>query len=486
MSLRDKTISGVIWSGLGTLGSSAVGFIIMMILARYLTPEDFGVIEIIISIVAISEVLVDCGFSQAIIREKSLSDKELSTVFHLNVLIAAILYSIFFFVAPILTSFYEAKSDFTIIFRVLSLKMILDSLSVTQIANCTRKMEFKTISIATFVSIVLASVLSVVGVKMELGIWAIVIYYLSLSFFKAVLIYAKTRWAPSLCFEWGVIKKYFGFGGTIMSIQIIDKAITSIESLSVGRVFSKTQLGLFSQARKFDAMVIQTMLSVVQKVCYPALAQVEGDERLKTAYKTIMQMAMWVICPIALFSLFNAETFMAVVFGEQWIDAAVYLRIFSMHSLIIPLFFICWNVFLVKGETKLLFKITVFKQSFRLIVLAITLHLGLEAVALGIVLVMIVTSLVYIFYGGKLIDYKLFDIIKDNMSTFLCSFFAVVSSSIVVRIMIGTGGTQLILFVLQASIAFCVYLLLSKTSKNYAYQQLMSIGKVYIKKILRK
>lgn len=486
MSLRDKTISGVIWSGLGTLGSSVVGFIIMILLARYLTPEDFGVIEIIIAIVAISEVLVDCGFSQAIIREKSLSDKDLSTVFYLNVLIAIILYSIFFFVAPILTSFYEANGDFTIIFRVLSLKMVLDSLSVTQIANCTRKMEFKTISIVTFVSIVLASVVSVVGIKMELGIWSIVIYYLSLAFFKTVLIYVKTRWTPSLCFEWGVIKRYFGFGGTIMSIQIIDKAITSVESLSIGRIFSKAQLGLFSQARKFDAMVIQTMLSVVQKVCYPALAQLEGDERLRMSYKTIMQMAMWVICPIALFSLFNAEMFMAVVFGEQWIEAAVYLRIFSIHSLIIPLFFICWNVFLVKGETKLLFKITVFKQSIRLIVLAITLNYSLETVALGIVLVMIITSLVYIFYGGKLIDYSLFDILKDNMSTFLCSFIAVLISSIVGRKTVGVEESNLIVFLFQVSIVFCVYLFLSKTLHNYAYQQVVSIGKGYIKKILHK
>ena len=478
MGLRTDTIKGVIWAGLGTVGSGIIGFLITIILARFLTPEDFGLIEVILSFVVVSEVLVDCGLSKAIIRDKEISQIDLSTVFYLNTIIAALLYAVIFVSAPFIADFYSTNQEFVILLRVLSLKILLDAISFTQIALCNRNMRFRGLSIITVISMFLSSLVSLAFIYCGLGIWALVAYYLMLSFFKTLLVNIWMRWRPTLAFDARKAKDFIGFGGPLMVVQVIDKLVSSGESLVVGKVYSKSDLGYFSQARKFDALVIQTLLGIVQKVTYPALSKTKTEEQLTIGYRGVMQVCLWAIMPVACFTFLNAETFMCTIFGPQWGASAEYLRLFSIFSLIFPLHSICFNIFLVVGETKQLMYISILKQCIRIVVILVTIKIGLYYFTVGIVAVMFLTSMVYIYYGSKLIHLPIKFLLTDNINTGICSILSVGLAKFISS-MIGFDG--LVEFLVIFVLSILLYWLLNMLLKNNAYKLIIQILKNSIK-----
>lgn len=476
MGLRQKTVNGILWTGLGTVGSGVIGFVVTMFLSRHLTPSDFGLIEIILSLVIIFEVLIDCGFSQALIKEKNVTQRDLSTVFYLNMLMALFLYLCIFLVAPYVAQFYTSGADFELVLRVLSTKIIFDALAICQTANCNRLMRFGFLAKITIISMIFSGLLSVIAVYLGVGIWAIVIYYLGLSFLKCLFLIFFNRWHPSLEFDKSKIKYYLSFGGYLMILKIADKVITSIESLCVGKTYSKADLGLFSQARRFENLIIQNMVSIVQKVTYPALSKISSEERLRSSYEDVMRITVWVILPIAMYMFFYAETFLYVVFGKQWVIAAPFLRLFSIFSMLDPLYEICWNIFLVKAKTKKLMYIGLCKQTIRALVLFVTLQYSIIWFTVGIVMVMFIASLVYIYFSGELIRYPMRKMFKDNFGTFFTALICVGISKFTLAFT-PLSTISLTLFFISFFISIFSYIIVSCIVKNRASNVVISIGK---------
>lgn len=466
MDLKRKTLIGFLWQSAGTVGSGLIGLLVTMLLARHLSPQDFGLVEIILSFVFISEVLVDSGFSQAIIREREISSSDFTAIFGINLFIAGIIYTLLFFLAPSIAIYFNATESFTILFRVLLLKILFDALSICQIAECTRRMRFDVISQNSIIAMLIAGILSIVAVLCGAGIVALIVYYLSLSICKAILINARIRLRPAFDFCFPRLKRFFRFGANIMFTQILDKGITSVESMCIGGVYSKTDLGIFSQARKLDALVIQTLFGVVQKVTYPALAKIGSETNLKAGYRSLMQLCLWVVFPIAIFMFCNPEVVICSFFGDQWVPAAPFLRLLSIYSMLYPLQSVGMNIFLVKNETKLLRNISIVKQIVRVITIICMLRFSIMAFTWGIVANALLGAVLFIIYGGRIIDYRLMTMIRDNIKTILTacvlggvSYYCchLSSFSSIVDLLIIGGG-----FVL-------LYLIASSLLKNQAY-----------------
>lgn len=463
MSLRNKTITGIIWTSLGTFGSGLVGFLVTIVLARFLSPNDFGTIEIIMSVVVLSEVLVDCGFSQALIREKEVSQRDLSTIFFLNLATAAILYGIIFLCTPLISSFYGIKNDFDIIVRILSFKIIIDSLAICQIANCMRTMQFQTLAKISFLSTIIAGTLSLVSIFCGAGIWGLVIFNLGFSFAKTVSILFLLRWSPTLEFEFSRIKYYLNFGGALMVTRIVDKAISTVETLSVGKAYTKTDLGLYAQAQKFNSLIVETLLGIVQKVTYPSLAKVDSEERLLIGYKDIIRICMYALSPISMFLVFNSREFMTIFFGDQWVDSAFFLRLFAITGLFAPLNTICFNIFLVKGKTKQLLKILSYAQIVRLFMIILLVQFDLKIFALGVMTIFILKALLLISTSGKMIKYPLTEIFLDNGKTIISSFLGVALSSLITSLW---GMSLHISFVISFILSIGLYITLNRIFHN--------------------
>lgn len=422
MNLKKETFIGFLWQSVGTVGSGLMGLLVTILLAHHLSPQDFGIIEIILSFVVISEVLIDSGFSQAIIRERELLSSDLTAIFCINLSIAIVIYIILFCFAPYISTYFNTKQSFVYIFRILCLKVLFDALSISQIAECTRQMRFNIISQNSIIAMLIAGILTVASVLCGAGIMALVIYYLSLSICKAILINVRMRLRLAFDFCFPRIKRFIRFGTNIMFAQILDKTITSVESLCVGKAYSKSDLGVFSQARKLDNMIIQTLLAVVQKVTYPALSKVNSQQSLRNGYKSLMQLCLWVILPIAMFSFWNSDIVICSLFGDQWLPAAPFLRLFSIYSMLIPIQSVMMNVFLVNNKPVLLRNISVVKQIVRVLTIIIMLRFSMMAFTWGVIANALFGGAIFIFYGGRLIEYNIFSLIKDNYKTLITTF----------------------------------------------------------------
>lgn len=476
MSLRTRTFISFLWQSAGTLGSGLVGLIVTMVLARNLTPQDFGTIEIILSFIVISEVLTDSGFSQAIIREKNITNSDLTGIFLINIIISFTIYLALYISAPFISSFFNTTSDFPFTFRILCLKILIDAFAISQIAECTRQMRFDIISQNSIIGMFFAGTTAILMALNGLGIWSLITYYLLLSFCRTILINIRMKWKPASKIQFSRMLNFFKFGGNLMLVQIIDKGITSIESLCVGKVYSKSELGIFSQARKLDNLIIQTLLGVVQKVSYPALSKVENFEALKSGYRSIMQLCFWVILPISMFSFFNPDIVICSLFGDQWLSAAPFLRIFSIYSMLIPLQSIGMNIFLVKNRAGLLRNLNLFKQGIRIIVILTFIHLNILIFTYGVVGVALIGALLYLFYSGRLINYTIPQIILDNYKTFVTSLVLGVFSLMLRPIL---SSSYLISFFIVGGLYTIFYVCISYMLKNEAFTIAISLIKEF-------
>ena len=471
--IKDQTIEGLLWSATGTLGSGFVSLVITMILARLIEPKDFGIIEIVLALVILTTVCIDSGFTEAVIRDKNATQRDLSSVFYFNLGISVFLYLTLYFAVPLLASFYKLQS-IVLLSRVMFLKLIFDALSMIQLANCYRLLHFKPPAKASLFGMILAGILSIISAYKGLGIWALVINTVGFSIFKSLFLWIYVQWIPSLEFSKNSIKRYFNFGGGLLAFSIIDKIVTNMESLLIGKVYSRSDLGYFSQARKFDSLIVQTIVGVIQKVTYPSLVQVnETESLLKEGYRKVMRISMFCLVPLAFFLFVSAESFMGTVYGEKWISAAPYLRAFSVLSIIFPLYSICINIFKVKGYSFRLLQLSILHQSVRVLVIILLLRKGVLVLTWGIVASMLFGATLFIPSGGKLINYNLIDISKDLTKTFLCSMISAGLVYFIARYFVRLD--IMFLFAIQGIVMFISYWVLNILCKNNDYSEFKEI-----------
>ncbi len=461
MGLKHKTIAGFIWTFSGTVGSGVISFMVTMILARALTPSDFGILELMIVFTSLSTVIVDSGFTQAIIRDNNASLIDLSTVFFFNIIVSVIIYLVLFFCAPIIANFFKTQ-ELIYLTRFLFLSIILDSFAIIQNANLNRNLNFRPFAIASVSAIIIAGIVAVIMAFSGWGVWSLAWNIVLISGIRTLMLWIQSNWRPKLHFSLTSLKKYFVFGINLLFQGLIDKIVTNLESFLIGRFYTKQSLGYFSQARRFDAYISQTTTNVVQKVTYPSLSKLKDEpERLKNGYRRVIGLTMFCITPLMIFTMFTAENFISVIFGPKWIPSAEYLRVWAIWGFIFPISTISTNIFLVKGKSKLLLKLSLVKQLLRIIAVTSLISIGIIQMLYAIVFCGTVTTLLYMFFGGKLIDYK----IREMLNDIKMSFSSTIISTICVwaiTLTIPRTTNLYISFFIQITTMLFSYLILSK------------------------
>ena len=473
MGLKGQAVKGVAWTSVGTLGYGGLNLLVTIVLARLLTPYDFGLIELLVVFSGISDIIVDSGFSQAVIKDNSATGKDLSSVFWLNVTIGLVIYTLLFFAAPFIARFYDAPVLMNLS-RIVFLTVVFNSFSVIQNANFSRNLNFKPYSIACICGIIISGSIAILLAQLGFGVWALAINLACFSFVRMAVLWILSSWYPSFTFGFSSVKKYFRFGVNLLVQGLLDKIVTNLESLIIGKIYTKQQLGYFSQGRKLDSYVTQAASSVVIKVSYPLLAKVQDEsEKLKEGYRSVVGVTMSCITPIMAIMFCGASYIMNGVFGGQWLPAAPYLKLWSLCGWCLVLYSIFINVFLVRGRSRLLLSCSIVKQVLRVSVILFLVRRGIMPMMIGIVVVTYITGIIYIIFGGKLIGYSLLDCFKDLagivLSIVIASF---VSISITPLITTNEGLYGLIIL---SSLLIVTYLICMFVQKNKYLSILMSI-----------
>lgn len=460
MGLKNQAVKGVAWTSVGTIGSGLLNLLVTIVLARLLTPHDFGIIELLVIFSSLSDIIVDSGFSQAVIKDNDATDKDLSSVFWLNLIIAIILYLILFIASPFIARFYDAPIMENLS-KFVFLTIIFNSLSVIQNANLSRKLAFRPFALASIISIVIAGSIAVFLATRGYGVWALAFNLVAFSFFRMSILWLLSGWHPKFMFSIASVKRYFSFGVNLLIQGLLDKLVTNLESLIIGKIYTKQQLGYFSQGRKLDSYVVQATNNVVLKVSYPVLAKIKNDEsHLKEGYRTIVGVTMCCISPIMAIMFCGSDYIMNGIFGAKWLPASPYLKLWSVCGWCLILYSIFINIFLVKGKSKLLLHCSIAKQILRIFVIIALVRISIMHMMFGIVLVTFLTGLIYIFYGGRLIEYTLREFFKDISVTFISIMIAGVTASLITPLIIDSSGILALIVLVAILCAIYVILLL--------------------------
>jgi O-antigen/teichoic acid export membrane protein len=454
MNIKSSAVKGVAWNSIGKIGTGVVNFIIMIFLARLLSPYDFGLIALLIVFTTVSEVFVDSGFSQAVIRDNNASDHDLTSVFYTNLIIAAIIYLFLFISSPYIADFYETP-ELKWLSRVVFLTVVFNSLSIIQDANFARQVNFRPHAISTLISMSIAGIISIVMATKGFGVWALASNLIIYSFLKSFLLWIQSDWRPKGWIVFKSIKKYFMFGGNLLVIGITDRIVSNLESLLIGKVYAKSELGFFSKARELNSYIIQTSTSVVKQVSYPILSKVQDDKiKLKSYYSKLVGITMLMTMPITAFIVVSADNFLFVIFGEKWLPATPYLILWTVCGLFVALYSIFTNIFLVRGESRLYMKISLFRQIARISIIIGLLKTSVFYLLVGIVIVTIFSGVVYMWQGGKLINYGLRNVFMDLVKIIVASCCSGLAVLLINYINIDNGVIKLLLQLLTMTFSY--------------------------------
>lgn len=422
-SLRDKTVKGVVWSGVERFSVQGFQFLVTLVIARILEPKDFGLVGMLAIFMAVAQTLIDSGFSQALIRKQNRTEEDKSTIFYFNIIISFILYLVLYAIAPWVADFYT-EPQLVILMRVLCLAIIINGFAVVQRALFSSALNFKTQAKASFIAALLSGVIAVVLAFYGYGVWALVWQQLLSAIINTVLLWVYSNWYPKLVYSWQSFRKMFSFGSKLLISGLLDTIYTNMYTLVIGKVFNASSLGYYTQADRFSRLPSSNITGIIQKVTYPVLCSLQdNDEQLREKYRTLIRLSAFIIFPLMCLLAGIAHPLITFILGEKWEFAATLLIPLCLMMMWWPLHAINLNLLQVKGRSDLFLRLEIIKKIVGVVILAASIPFGLRAMCYFSIVTSILCLIINTFYTGKLIKVGFIIQMKDIVGTLLLSLF---------------------------------------------------------------
>lgn len=427
---KSELANNTIWNAIENYSMIGIQLLCTFILARFLTPTDFGIIGMLAVFTAISQTIIDSGFAQAIIREKNINNKDYSTIFYFNVVVGIILYIILYISASLIANFYHLHQLIEIC-RVLFLVIPFNSLCLIQTAKLRKEVQFKKLCIVSLCASVISSIVAIVSATYLRNLWAIVIQMTLSYFLRSLFLFFVTKWHPIFFFSFNILSKYFKFSKNLLISGLIGNIFNNIYSILIGRFYSPSDLGYFSQADRIRNVSSQTSTSVIQNVTFPIFSKINNDSHdLYNAYKKVIIISLIYVGFIVSILMCIAEDLFQLVMGsETWRVSGRYFIYLGIAGILYPLHSVNQNILLVKGKSKDILYLEIARRSIMLLILVITVNYSISIFILGNSLYSILLLFLNLYFCGKPINYTLKQQLKDIIPI-LFRFFILISTSI--------------------------------------------------------
>ena len=421
-SLKTKTLKGTLWSGVERFSVQGIQFLVMIVMARVLTPEDYGLVGMLAIFIAISQSLVDSGFSQALIRKLDRTETDNSTVFYFNIAVAVCIYIILFLSAPLIADFYN-EPELVSLTRVVCFSIVIDSPVVVQRALLTSRIDFRTQARATLPGAIISGIVGISLAYSGFGVWSIVAQQLTNVAVTAVLLWILSRWRPSFVYSWKTFKELFSFGSKLAASGIIERTYRYAYLIVIGKIFKAADLGYYTRAQQFADFPSSNLSSVIQRVTFPVLCSIQNDdEKLRSIFIRFLRITAFVVFTLMMGLAGVARPFINVILGEQWEYAGVLLQIICFSFMWYPVQAINLNLLQVKGRSDLFLKLEICKKIIGVLILVITIPYGLVAMCYGSIVTSIIELIINAFCTGKLINIGFLKQMRELLPTMAYSF----------------------------------------------------------------
>lgn len=420
-TFKDRVLRGFWWSSIERFSIQGVQFIVGILIARILTPDDYGLMGMVIVFLAISQVLIDSGFSTALIQKKDCTEVDYATVFYFNVVLGFLFYLVLFWAAPLISRFYQ-QPQLILITRIWGLNVIFISLTVVQRAKLTILVDFKTQAKASFLSVILSGIVGIILAYKGYGVWALVLQSLINNALSAVLLGWYAHWIPVCKFSGESFRSLFGFGSKLLGAGILDTLYKNIYPLLIGKLFNSSELGYYTRADQFSQLPSSNVTGIIQRVTFPVLCELqENEEKLKQIYRKFIQMAAWFIFPLMLGLAAVSVPAIRLILTEKWLPAAPMLQLLCLSGMLYPVHALNLNLLNVKGRSDLFFRLEIIKKAIITLVILFTFSYGVMALIAGQVVTSYLILFINTYYTKKIIGYGILNQLKDLSMIFLIS-----------------------------------------------------------------
>ena len=417
-SLKNKTVKGTVWSSLDAFLGQGITFLVGLVLARLLSPEEYGLIAIITIFISVFNSIVDSGFSNALIRKQDATEADYNTVFYTNLAISTVLSTALFFGAPLIADFFS-RPQLTSLTKAMSSVVIINAFAIVQNIRLTKNIDFKT---KTKVSLIASLTSGVIGIAMAFGgfgVWSLVAQQISKQLLNSVFLWFFIRWMPKLLFSWKSFKEMFDFGWKLLVSGLINTIWTEIYQVIIGKFYQPQTLGQYTRAQQFSSIFSSNLTSIIQRVSYPVFSQLQDDkERLKSGYKRIIKITMLVSFVLMLGLAAIAKPMILVLIGDKWLPAVPFLQILCFNMMLYPLHSINLNMLQVQGRSDLFLKLEIVKKIVGVIPLCLGIFVNIYYMLIGSVFVGFFSYFLNARYSGPFLNYSIKEQVKDIMPGF--------------------------------------------------------------------
>lgn len=459
-------------------GAQIVTFIVSIILARLLSPKDYGAIALVTVFISILQVFVDSGLGSALIQKKNADDLDFSSVFIFNFIVCIILYIFMFFVAPIIAEFYDDKNLVAII-RVISITILISGVKGIQQAYVSRNMLFKKFFFSTIGGTVFSAFLGIFMAYKGFGVWALVAQQLSNTAIDTLILWITVEWRPKFIFSWKRLKSLLSFGWKLLISALLDTTYNNLRNLIIGKLYSPADLAFYNQGDKFPKVIITNINASIDSVLLPTMSREQDNkEKVKSMTRRAIKTSTYLMAPMMMGLAFCSDNIVRLVLTEKWIECVPYLRIFCITYMFWPLHTANLNAINALGRSDWFLRLEIIKKIMGLTVLLLTMWHGVMVMAYSLLLTSVLSQIINSWPNKKLINYSYIEQLQDILPSILISVFMGICVSLVNIFKLPI----LIKLVIQIILGVLIYISISEILKLESYKYIKNIAKSLIKR----
>ncbi|MDA8673848.1 lipopolysaccharide biosynthesis protein [Gammaproteobacteria bacterium] len=420
-NLKNKTLDAIIWSATERFGLQGIQFVVSIILARLLLPEDFGLIAMLAIFIAIADAFINSGFGQALIQKKGATHADECSIFYFNVVLGFLVAALLSLAAPWIADFYNQPQLILMIYA-LSFNLILSALGLVQVTLLSKHLNFK---VKQKVSLISAVGSGTIGVTMALkgfGVWSLVTMQVSDTLFRTSLLWLFNTWRPSWTFSFNALRSMFVFGSRIFLVGLLNAFFVNIYSLVIARLFSPMALGFYTRAESLQKLPVMSIAGVINQVTFPVFSSIQDNKpRLKRALSEALSMMELIVFPMMVGLAIVAKPLVLVLLTEKWLPIVPYLQLFCVIGVLYPIQLINLSVLNAQGRSDLFLRLQIIQYILIIITILITYRWGITAMIYGKITCSFIACYLCSYYTQKILGYSIIEQVKDLIPTLALS-----------------------------------------------------------------
>lgn len=473
--IKKKTLSGFVYKFAERGAAQGISFIVQIILARILMPEEFGTIALLTVLMAILDVFVTYGFGNSLVVNKKSDDLDFSTCFFFGLFLAGLLYVGVYIFSPYISQYFYGHDELDLLVKIMALRMFIAAVNSVQHAYVQKKMQFKLFFYATLIGTIMSGVVGVTMAYTEFGVWALAAQYLSNALFNTITLWIVSEWRPKWLFSFQRLKAIYDYGWKILAVGLVDTIFGQIRSLIIAKQYSRSDLAYYNRGTTFPAFGMRLIEPTINGVLFPALSNCNDNQKMmKSITQRVIKTSTFIICGVMCFLIAVAKPLVVLLLTEKWLPCVVFLQIGCLAYVLRPLQIINTCVIRASGRSGLLLKLDLIKKMIGIALLLMMMPFGVEAIAWSYVAFNVISTIINIYPNKEILKYGYMEQFRDLSINLIVG----IAMGIIVWLLTLLPINYAVMLGLQIVIGMLSYMIISKwfriESFNYINQLVLN------------